>query len=121
MTEATVPATPAAAPKPVKIPLKETFDNEAALITEVNGREKGPRRAFKVEVNSKTFWVAANNEGRAAGVAAIAVGAKVTEVGKVAKVKNLDTDTLLTALATLSPEDRAKVQEQLKALASAKK
>lgn len=118
------PAAPAPAPKAKKEkPQRQViFPTAEAATEEANSREKGPRRAFKTELNGRTLFVVHNNEGRAGGVAFIEAGGKVEELGKVKKVKVLGVDGIMAAVNNLPGEvERKAVMEQLKALLGAKK
>lgn len=102
--------------KEPKVPQREVFASEKEAVDEAANRTKGPRRAFKCEHAGKTYFVVANNEGRAGGVAFGQLGGKVDEIGKVAKTKAVTVDALLNALNSLSEEERKKVQDAMAAL-----
>jgi hypothetical protein len=108
-TNAPLPVKPAAAEKPAKkerVAYKEVFDTAEAATAEAEARTKGPRRAFTCEANGKTFYVVANNEGRAGGVAFLQLGGKVAEIGKKAKSKSITADTVLQSLSAMPEAER---------------
>ena len=124
MATATAPATPAAAPAPKKEkpPKQVLFPTAEAAVEEAQNRVKGPRRAFRTELNGKTLFVVHNNEGRAGGVAFEQAGGKVEELGKTRKAKApLGVDGILAAVNGLPEAERKAVMEQLKGLLGAKK
>ena len=118
-TVATVPAAPPA--KKEKPPKQTLFPTAEAAVEEANTRAKGPRRAFRTELNGKTLFVVHNNEGRAGGIAFEQAGGKVEELGRVRKQKTVGVDGILAAVNGLPEAERRAVMEQLKALMGAKK
>ncbi len=100
-----------------RVDYTEVFPTAEAAEKEANDRTKGPRRAFKVEMNGSTFYVVHNNEGRAAGVAALQLGCKVEELGKAAKkAKNVDFGSILSVLPGYTPEQLAALAKEIEAL-----
>lgn len=102
--------------KKEKPPRQAIFPTAEAAVEEAAGREKGPRRAFKTELNGKTLFVVHNNEGRAGGVAFMEAGGKIEELGKVRKQKQIGVDGILAAVNGLPETERKAVMEQLKTL-----
>ena len=119
-TAETKPAAPngetAKKEKAKKVPYKEVFATAEEAIKEAEGREKGPRSAFKCELNGKVVFCVANNEGRAGGIAYAQAGGKVEGIGKVKKSKAVGADGILAAINALPEDQRAAVMEQLKGL-----
>lgn len=108
---------PAAEKKPKREPLQALFQDEAGAVKAAEERTKGPRRAFRCELNGKITFVVANNEGRAGGVAFEQAGGKVVEIGsKAKKPKQMGVDALTAAINSLPEEERAKVLAQLESL-----
>lgn len=125
MATATVPQAPTAtatpAPKKEKTVRQTIFPTAEAAIEEANNRVKGPRRAFKTDLNGKTLYIVHNNEGRAGGIAFESAGGKVEELGRVRKQKAVGVDGILAAVNGLPEAERKAVMEQLKALMNVKK
>ena len=125
MATATVPqaptATATATPKKVKEVRQTIFPTAEAAIEEANTRTKGPRRAFKTDLNGKVLFIVHNNEGRAGGIAFESAGGKVEELGRVRKQKAVGVDGILAAVNGLPEAERKAVMEQLKALMNVKK
>lgn len=113
--QAAVPAAPTAeAEKPKRAKQQEVFETEEAAVAEANSREKGPRRAFKCTLGDKVVFTVSHNEGRAGGAAFEKVGGTVEELGKAArKSKPVGVEGIMAALASLSEEERKKVEEQI--------
>ncbi len=111
-------ATPAPVQKPAEVPeakpakvkkqWKYEFTSSDEAKTEAEGREKGPRKAFKVSANGKDYFIVHVNEGRALGYVAEKLGFTADEIGKSKKAKVVGVDGLKAALEALPPEERAK-------------
>lgn len=129
MAETTVKPTAGKTPTPENKPVKEkapkeklqeVFPTAEAAIAAAESRTKGPRRAFKCTNGGKDYFVVANNEGRAGGIAFAQLGGKVEEIGKVKKAKPVGIDAIMAAVGSLPESERKAVLDQLKALGAAK-
>lgn len=114
------PPAPPAAPEPKAPKVKKerkvwqtVFPTAEEATAEANSRDKGPRRAFKTELNGEVLYVVANNEGRAGGVAFMKAGGTVEELGKTSKKKDASPDTIIAALAAMPDEQRKLIEEAL--------
>lgn len=106
-------------PKAERVKYEEVFATAEAAEKEAKGREKGPRRAFKcTSADGKEYFVVANNEGRAGGIAFEKTGGKVEELGasKAGKTKAIGVDGVLAALNSLPEDQREAVLAQLAGL-----
>jgi hypothetical protein len=102
--------------------LQELFDTEEQAVETAQGRQKGPRRAFKVTApDGKAYYAVHNNEGRALGAVAAKCGFTAEELGKKARAsKPVTVDGVLAAVNSLPEAERAAVLAQLKALTGGK-
>jgi hypothetical protein len=107
----------APAPKKERKVYQTIFPSQVELLKELETRTKGPRRAFVCDHGGKKFYIAANNEGRAGGVAFQQIGGTVEEVGKKPKAsKPVGVDGIMAAINGLPESERAAVMAQLKSL-----
>lgn len=114
-TPAKTPETAKEAKKEPKPKLVSVFATSDEATKAAGERTKGPRRAFQCKLGDKEYFVVANNEGRAGGIAFEQLGGSVQEIGKAPKTKAVTVDALLAMIANMPEAERTKIEEQLKA------
>lgn len=101
-------------PKREKKVWKAIFPTAEEAVKEATSRTSGPRRAFNVEFQGKTYHVVSHNFMTVGTPLAEHLGMKATEIGKPPRAaKAASADTVLDMLKNLPEEERAKVQAQL--------
>lgn len=107
-----------------RVQYQEVFDTAEAATKEASTRTKGPRRAFECKYEDETFYVVANNEGRAGGVAFKQLGGEITELGakgRRAPATQASVGSIMEAINAMPEADKAAVLAQLAALTGGKK
>lgn len=100
--------------------LPSVFATEAEAVKAAGERDKGPRRAFKVEFQGKTYFVVSHNLMTVGTPLLFHLKGAAAEIGKAPRAPKTPTaDSILAMLEALkasNPEEAARVAKQMKEL-----